>query len=220
MRALEELVEWGWAEIVHKEAGKPVTYRFIDHGEWALVHPGYCVEKSTMPWEGEGDPLAKQLHAVSGGLVKFYPGQMTGLRKSGMDDDQITAEFRIFLDRNPQKGQDWKTAYYRFHRHLLHLAADLRKVANAKNSCSGVSRGSDTYQSHRSDTSSRAHATCTSRTGATQVVELNSEIEREVSRQIPTPRSRGRASNLPTKEIHGRGFPPSKPSPKEEGIPA
>src|SRR6266852_1135128 len=61
LRALEELVKRGWAEVVHKEPGKPVTYRFIDHDEWARNHPGCCTVKDVMPWEGEGDPLGKQL---------------------------------------------------------------------------------------------------------------------------------------------------------------
>jgi hypothetical protein len=85
-----------------------------------------------MPWEGEGDPLAKQLHAVSGGLAKFLPGQMDGLRKSGMSDEQIASEFRVFLDQNPQKGKNWSCIYYKFHPHLLRLAADLRSSPSAR----------------------------------------------------------------------------------------
>jgi hypothetical protein len=107
-----------------------------------------------MPWEGQGDLLAQQLHTVSGALAKFYPNQMTGLRTSGLPDDQIVTEFRAFLDRNRQTGQDWKSVYYRFRRHLLRLATDLRKAAGTKNSHSDQSRGCDTHLSHRCDTSS------------------------------------------------------------------
>lgn len=107
-----------------------------------------------MPWDGEGDPLGRQLFAASGGLAKFFPGQMTGLRKSGLPDDQIASEFRIFLDRNPQRAQDWKSVYYRFRRYLLRLAAGLRKAAEVKNSSSDQSLIRDTYQSHRGDTPS------------------------------------------------------------------
>jgi hypothetical protein len=131
LSALEEMVSEDWAEVVHKEAGKPVTYRFIDHEEWARNHPGCCVEKDTMPWEGEGDPLGKQLYAISGGLAKFLPGQMKALRKSELPDVQIAAEFRIFLDRNPHKGRGWKSVFYRFHPYLLRLAKDLREAAAA-----------------------------------------------------------------------------------------
>jgi hypothetical protein len=160
LRALKELVHCGWAEVLHREPGKPVTYRFISHKEWARVHPDCCLVKDSMPWEGEGDALARQLHSVSGGLAKFYHGHMTGLRKSGLPDDQIVSEFRVFLDRNPQHGQDWKSVYYRFRRYVLRVAADLRKAAGAKNSSGDQSHRSDTYQSracdahqaHRSDT--------------------------------------------------------------------
>src|SRR6267154_5109805 len=81
-RALQELVAYGWAEIVHKEAGKPVIYRLIEHEEWAKNNPDCCTEKDTMPWEGQGDPLGKALYAASGGRAKFLPRQMSGLRSA------------------------------------------------------------------------------------------------------------------------------------------
>ena len=216
MRALDELVECGWAEVIHKEPGKPVTYRFVSHKEWARCHPDYCIVKDSMPWEGEGDPLARQLQVVSGGLAKFHPNQMNGLRKSEWPDNEIVTEFRVFLDRNPQQGRDWKSVYYRFRRHLLRVAADLLKAAGAKNSSSGVSRGCDTYQSRGCDTPSRVDATPTSRTGATQVVEV--EFPNELTKGVDdtAPLSRERFAVLPTHEIHGRGKPPSKPSPEEK----
>jgi hypothetical protein len=112
---------------------------------------GYRV-KNSMPWEGEGDLLAQQLHAVSGGLAKFYPNQMTGLRESGLPDEQIVIEFRAFLDCNPQKGQDWKSVYFRFRRYIHGLADDLRKAVDAMNSRRGVLRECDTHQSRTCDT--------------------------------------------------------------------
>jgi hypothetical protein len=216
MRALEELVECGWAEVIHKEPGKPVTYRFVSHKEWARNHPDDCVVKDSMPWEGEGDPLAQQLHVVSGGLAKFHPNQMNGLRKSEWPDNEIVTEFRVFLDRNPQQGRSWKSVYHRFRRHLLRVAADLRKAASAKNSSSEVSRGSDTYPSRGSDTPRRVEATPTSRTGATQVVEVESPKELTRRADDTAPLSRERFAVLPANEIHGRGKPPSKPSPQEK----
>jgi helix-turn-helix protein len=159
LRALEELVRRGWAEVVHKEAGKPVIYRFIDHDEWARNHPDCCVVKDTMPWEGQGDPLGQQLYAISGGLAKFFLGQMKALRKSGMPDEQIAAEFRIFLDRKPQKGHDWNSVFFRFNPYLRHLAKDLLEAAVAVDSTSGVSLTRDSYQSLTRDTPSPSQGT-------------------------------------------------------------
>jgi hypothetical protein len=131
-RALQELEEEGWLEVLQREPGRPVSYRVVPHDEWQRQNPGCCVEKETFPWTGEGDPLARALYAASGGQAKFLPNQMTGLRKSGLSDAVITYEFRIFLDRNPQKGMAWKSVYYRFHSHLLDLAASLRDAAKKK----------------------------------------------------------------------------------------
>jgi hypothetical protein len=213
LNALHELVEEGWAEVINREAGKTVTYRFIDHEEWARTHPKYsCTEKDVMPWEGQGDPLAKQLHAVSGGLAKFMSGQMMGLRKSGLSDEQITSEFRIFLDRNPHSGYKWKRVYYGFHPYLHRLSSALRKAVDATNSSSGVSRPRDTHQSHTSDTTSRTGATPTSRVHATQVFEVDFRKSGAKLGTIPTPSSKERQLAASTND-QGRGFPPSKPSP-------
>lgn len=165
LRAIQDLARSGWAEVVQKEPGKPVAYRFIDHDDWAEKYPGHCVEKDDMPWEGEGDLLGRALYAASGGQARFLPHQMDGLRKSGFSDQQIASEFRIFLDRRPQRGRDWKRVYFPFRACLFRIAADL-------NSCNGESLGSDTHQSRKSDTTSRSGATGTSRAGATQVVEV------------------------------------------------
>ena len=66
---------------------------------------------------------------------------------------------------------------------------------------------------------SRVDATPTCRTGATQVVEVElPKLVGEGSSTIP-PRLGGSGSLAePTNEIHGRGFPPSKPSPKEKNL--
>jgi hypothetical protein len=145
--ALEELVAMGWAEVLHREPGKPVVYRFLDHEEWARNYPDLCTEKDVMPWEGEGDSLGRELFAVSGGRAKFLPHQMIGLRKSGFSDPQIVSEFRTFLDRNPQTGSAWKRVYYKFHPHLLRLAKGFSKASTEKNSRSDPSRRSDPHPS-------------------------------------------------------------------------
>lgn len=216
MKALSELLYYGWVEVVHKEAGKPVAYRFLDHEEWARNNPECCTEKDVMPWEGEGDPLGKQLHAVSGGLAKFLLGQMIGLRKTGLSDEQIATEFRVFLDRHPQQGHAWKHVYYRFHPHLKSVAMALISAPKASNSSSGVSRTSDTYQSRTSDTPCRTEATGTSRVHATQVFEVSLRGSKANVDTIPAPSSKERRPSVITRENEGRGFPPSKPSPKKE----
>ena len=214
MRALQELVDCKWAEVIHREAGKTVTYRFLDHEEWARKFPaGLCMQKAVMPWEGEGDTLGKQLHAISGGLAKFLPHQMQGLRKSGLPEEQVADEFRIFLDRHPHNGRDWNRVYYHFHPHLLSLSEALRKAVYDKNSSSGVSHPRDTHQSRPRDTTSRTGATPTSRVDATQVFESSLRVSGAKVDTIPTPSSKERQLAVSTNENQGRAFPPSKPSP-------
>jgi len=213
LRALQELLDYDWIEVTNKEPGKTVRYRFLDHEEWSRKYPHNCIEKDVMPWEGEGDPLGKQLHAISGGLAKFLPRQMDGLRKSVFSDQQIADEFQIFLDRNPHKGRDWNRAYYHFHPHLLSLSEALRKAVDDKNSSNGVSHRSDTYQSRGCDTPSRTGATPTSRVGATQVFEVDFRKSGAKLGTIPTPSSKERGASPTSIENQGRGFPPSKPSP-------
>ena len=135
-RALEELASNGWFEVVQREPGKPVVYRAVTHNE--LVREGRleCVQKETFPWTGEGDRLAQDLYAASGGRAVFFPRQMQGLRKFGFNDIEIVREFRIFLDRDPHEGQEWKYLYYEFRSHLRRIAASLR-AAGAKGACSG-----------------------------------------------------------------------------------
>jgi hypothetical protein len=152
LRALQELVANGWAEALQREPGKSVVYHFLDHEEWARNNPECCTEKDVMPWEGEGDPLGRELHAVSGGRAKFLPHQMIGLRKSGFSDQQIVSEFRTFLDRNPQTGSDWENVYYPFRSLLIRLAKSLSKAAAEKNSRSDPSRRSDPYPLRGRDT--------------------------------------------------------------------
>jgi hypothetical protein len=117
---LAELQHAGFLELVQAERGKPNCYKLIDHKVWAAAHPGQCVQESSMPWKGEGDPLGPQLYAISGGRAKFWPRQMTGLRNLGFSDDQITDQFRAFLEKWEYRGRVWKRMYFDF---LVHLKA-------------------------------------------------------------------------------------------------
>jgi len=106
-------------------------------------HPGLCVKESSFPWEGEGDPLGRELHAINGQRVKFLTNQTVALRRFGLSEDQIKAEFRTFLDESTYERKRWKYAYYDFLKYLRMLAASHPKnpsTSNAVNAERGSSR--------------------------------------------------------------------------------
>ena len=199
LKALQELVDYGWLEVTRREPGKPVVYRVIDHEEWAKKNSGLCAVKDVMPWEGEGDPLGKELYSVSGGQARFLPRQMNGLRKCGLTDEKIVAEFRVFLERNPHSGAQWKRIYYDFRTSLFHAAKALSKIANEPNSSSEGSLLRYPHPSRGSDTPRSVEATGTRSVHATQVFELNSKRESGVGvkQLFPLPlRRSGRLTRL------------------------
>jgi hypothetical protein len=213
MRALFELVGEEWAEVIDSEPGKTVNYRFLSHDEWAKKHPGKCVVKERMPWDGEGDVLGARLYAISGGRAKFLPNQMNGLRKFGFEDDTIATEFKVFLDRNPIRGAAWRGVYFRFHDCLAVISDDITKA----NSRSNQSHPRDPHQSLRRDHASRTHATPTSRTGATQVVELSFEAIGRGRDEIPASPSAHAAACLDSHPLKAKGAaPPSTPAENQE----
>jgi hypothetical protein len=118
LSTLRELAELGFFIIDRIERGKPNTYKTIDHDEWAEHNPGRCVEKASFPWEGQGDRLGCHLYQISGGRVKFWPRQMTGLRNLGFSDEQIIEQFRTFMVEADYTGRRWKHAYYDFRTRL------------------------------------------------------------------------------------------------------
>jgi len=132
-RALEELANAGFFELREVERFRPNVYHVVDHKEWAKRHPGLCVKKSSFPWEGEGDPLGRELHAISGQRVKFLPNQTVALRRFGLSEDQIKAEFRTFLDESTYEGKRWKYAYYDFLKYLRVLTASRPKNPSTSN---------------------------------------------------------------------------------------
>lgn len=214
LRALVELVVNDWFEVIQREPGKPVVYRVVTHNELVEQDRLVCLQKDAFPWTGEGDRMAQDLYAASGGRAVFFPGQMQGLRKSGLDDIQIVQEFRIFLDRNPQKGREWKRVYYPFHTHLHRLAASLRAV-DAKRSCSSGSHASDDYQSHSSDTPNRTRATPAGRTGATQVFESSCEEDgEEITIPATLTRERPLIAQSPQRMEGGNPLPNHPPKEK------
>jgi hypothetical protein len=130
--ALDELTAGGFLELMRKERFKPNIYKVIGHKEWAIAHPGRCVRQVEYPWKGEGDPLGRQLYAISGGRVKFWPNQMTGLRNIGFSDEEITEHFRAFIERKAgYVGSQWERAYYDFYGYLKRLYVSPAAVASA-----------------------------------------------------------------------------------------
>ena len=224
IQALKEMVKHGWAEVRHREPGKPVAYRFISHKEWAAAHPDQCIKKDTMPWEGEGDPLGQRLRSISGNFAKFRSGWAQTLRDaSGLSDDQIEAEFRVFLERNPQHGEDWKSNFYvRFKAHLICVSADSAHVAeNTTDSSNDQSIKRDTYQSIKRDTPSTVKRTPTSPKNGTQVVDVELSKEQAMLGDDTRPaKTAGTAEPNPEQRkafFKGGGNPlPYDPSPKEK----
>ncbi len=95
--AFQELVSLGFFEEIRADAGKAVNYRPVKHTEWAEKHPNQCVEKLAMPWDGEDDPLGRDLYAVSGGRVKaFFPNVLKSFRKIVNNDAAIITAFKEF----------------------------------------------------------------------------------------------------------------------------
>jgi len=71
MRALDELVECDWAEVIHKEALQAGTYSFQSATKrWARSHPTCCIVKYSCMGKARASS-AQQLHTKRGGLAKF-----------------------------------------------------------------------------------------------------------------------------------------------------
>jgi hypothetical protein len=69
------------------------VYTVLDHATWAERNPGKCARKIEMPWSAEGPVLGRELHAISGGRVKFRPEQIEYL-KFNFTDENIKRGFR------------------------------------------------------------------------------------------------------------------------------
>jgi len=162
-RALEELANAGFFDLWEVERFRPNVYHVVDHQEWAKRHPGSCVKKSSFPWQGEGDPLGRELHAISGHRVKLLPNQTVALRKFGLSDDQIKAEFGTFLDESTYEGKRWKYAYYDFLKHLRARTGPHAKSPPAGAAVNPINSSSSTVHHARStnDAPRSVHERCT-----------------------------------------------------------
>jgi hypothetical protein len=80
------------------------VYSVLEHAIWAKRNPGKCATKIEMPWSAEGPLLGRELHAISGGRVKFRPEQIEYL-KFNLTDEEIKQGFRRLLARGvPMDG--------------------------------------------------------------------------------------------------------------------
>lgn len=87
----------------------------------------------------------------------------------GYSDEEITEEFRTFLDDEDYEGKQWKRAYYDFHAHLNLLAASRANVRVAS-ATDGDSRG-----------------TVPNGTGTTRAQPTGHDRARSVSSAVPNP---------------------------------
>jgi biotin operon repressor len=96
--AVQELNAAGFFIRISKSPFRTTMYMVLDHIAWAKKNPGRCPTKIEFPWSADGPQLGKELHAMSGGRVKFRPEQIEYLR-SDFTDAEIKRGFRRLLAR-------------------------------------------------------------------------------------------------------------------------
>jgi hypothetical protein len=129
-RAFQVLESMRFFVRIHFEHGRPVVYKVISHADWAQEHPGLCTVRDTMPWDGEGDLLGRDLYVASGGFARFFPCHMPALRKLGLSDPEILAQFNLFLRQSVPKGREWKDVFYLFRSFLKrHIRTQAQAVS-------------------------------------------------------------------------------------------
>ena len=94
--AVQELEEAGFFVRISKSRFRTIVSTVLDHATWASRNPGNCPSKIEMPWSTEGHVLGRELHAISGGRVKFRPEQIEYLTFN-LTDDEIKRGFRRLL---------------------------------------------------------------------------------------------------------------------------
>jgi hypothetical protein len=100
-RGLKQLEAYGLFELESAKTFRTNSYRVLSHKDWATQHPRRCCKKIEFPYTAEGDPLGRQLWQITGGRVEFQQFQVANLRKLGLTDEEIIAEFSGFWK---QKG--------------------------------------------------------------------------------------------------------------------
>jgi hypothetical protein len=115
-RSLQELEDAGFLELESSQSFQSSVYGVVSHKAWAQKYPGRCATKQTMPWDGEGDELGRQMYAFSGGRHRFLNHEIKILRKSGLSEEFILTEWQDFIGRwKPLNKQDSRYAFSRFY---------------------------------------------------------------------------------------------------------
>lgn len=92
--AVHALVLAGFFLKLKSADGSTKAYRPVLHKQWAEAHPDQCAEKLAMPWQAEAvDPLWTALWQASGGKFKPFANVLKGMRKTGLQDDEIVRCF-------------------------------------------------------------------------------------------------------------------------------
>jgi hypothetical protein len=99
--AYRELTAAGFFVELEKGLFEPNVYKVLTHKEWAVSHPNACAIKETMPWEGDTDPLGRELYAISGGRAKFRDFQVKILRECA-SEAEIKSEFQPFWQQQTE----------------------------------------------------------------------------------------------------------------------
>jgi len=115
-RGLQQLEDAGLLELKSRQSFQSSVYRVVLHKDWAEKYPGRCATKQALPWDGEGDELGRKMYALSGGRHRFLDYQIKLLRKSGLSEELILAEWQGFIGRwKPLNRQDGRYAFSRFY---------------------------------------------------------------------------------------------------------
>jgi hypothetical protein len=96
--AVRDLETTGFLVLRSSSPFRTNVYTVLDHDSWVERNPGKCTTKIEMPWSAEGPLLGRELHAISGGRVKFRPEQIEYL-KFNFTDEEIKRGFRRLLAR-------------------------------------------------------------------------------------------------------------------------
>jgi hypothetical protein len=116
-RAIHQLVDLGFFELIEAGAYDSNKYRVVLHTEWRKNHVGQCVVKLEST-SGEGDPLGVELYALSGGTVRFKPQQIVVIRSLGFSEDETRTFFTSFFDDEQKGGRKRRFFPNRFIKHL------------------------------------------------------------------------------------------------------
>jgi hypothetical protein len=94
------LEQAGWLEVVSRKPGDPTCYRPIKHDEWALKHPGKCIQTYS-PDYWEKDPLGSAFYGFTGGIKIGGPNVLIGWRKL-LSDEQILMHLEHYVKSHPK----------------------------------------------------------------------------------------------------------------------